>query len=669
MIPPNWSSRDWRYVSTMAPFVNLGGGNGFASMNQIETFGVAYDPGTHGMSLTYSSGHNYIGGHSGDFHQVDFIYPTSWGGPGFYHFEDDSLGGTKRFRVTLLQAQLQVAADCHCVLSADGLRLEVAEAEGDFTTVLELTDPFTQEWDGFDKRLDKCQESTVTGHGGETLPATIDCIWSHYADVPTFFLTVTAAITYSGFEYYDESLSDWVALDIIIPTDIAPPSTHCACTAEDIDLSDLSGTQSNNVLLNAVWIDDQSKGPEDIGSCACPEGSPGTQTWDNTRIKRKQKQTTTLVSIVPKSFGLLPIQIDTGAHCTDDDTDDEQSTSETDTTDWTECEIQRTIDVAVRAVTCSLGTQTACIPFFGGATSCHDVEPSTLCSYSGTVQQLWTEAPACSGSAAWPSYDVSHSQRHLRAYIDGSSIWTGFRSNGGAWKDYETSIEGQHPCIRLDRNSRSQKAFLWYDNAATVFRQTSIKEGKEWTDEITIGSGSMPTAVIAQSGQQFIYWISGTDILGQIRDRSDNIIVSEFTAVSGVDEAGICAGETVLGGGGHRVVLYAIVGGDLKRFDAPDGVAFGAGTSIGSGETPASVLGYSGQRFTYWISGSSVFGELRDRSDNITNSSFTAISPVDTEGLAADEWINGDGRHNVRVLAVAGGFLTEFNSTNGINFS
>ena len=183
-------------------------------------------------------------------------------------------------------------------------------------------------------------------------------------------------------------------------------------------------------------------------------------------------------------------------------------------------------------------------------------------------------APPVTGGTS-PSYDVGHGNRHVRAYV-GDAIITGYRANHSDWVDTDTGIAGDEPCIRIDRDSKTQLVYLWYHDTATdtIIRVISSDEGRSWSMATTVGSGKQPAAVIGRNGVQYVYWVDGTDVKGTLASRTGSTMVATFVAVSGVDDDGIAVDEWVDSQGVHHIRLLVVIGGTLTQYDSVDGVIF-----------------------------------------------------------------------------------------------
>lgn len=175
-----------------------------------------------------------------------------------------------------------------------------------------------------------------------------------------------------------------------------------------------------------------------------------------------------------------------------------------------------------------------------------------------------------------PSYDVSDSMRHLRAYIDADDrLWVGRADQQLIWEDTDTGLDVASAAIAIDKANRAQTLLLVAGIGGTVYLYASPDEGRNFTLADTIASGANPAIVVAQGGRRCIYWLDGTTIKGQVRDASNTIVRATFSAVAGVDATSTLAVDTsILQGGVQRFLMLVVVSGALTQYTSPDGVTW-----------------------------------------------------------------------------------------------
>jgi hypothetical protein len=92
--------------------------------------------------------------------------------------------------------------------------------------------------------------------------------------------------------------------------------------------------------------------------------------------------------------------------------------------------------------------------------------------------------------------------------------------------------------------------------------------------------------------------------------------------------------------------------------------------TIANGVKPTFIIGRDGNRYIYWIDGTSVKGQITDRADTVLQASLTVVaSGVDDECIAVDEDVTNGGNRRLVLLDVESGSLTQRTSSDGITFS
>lgn len=174
-------------------------------------------------------------------------------------------------------------------------------------------------------------------------------------------------------------------------------------------------------------------------------------------------------------------------------------------------------------------------------------------------------------------YDVSDAQRHVRAYHRDGNLFTQFLTDvsGDTWSGADTELAGHRPCVRFEKTGRRQRLRLAFDDGTNVYRTSSENEGQTWSMPETIGTGTNPTLVVTRHKAQYVYWVSGSAILGKVYDDVGNVLVDEFTAVAaGVDDSKISAKEHIRASGEWHIKLLYTAAGTITSVDSVDGVNF-----------------------------------------------------------------------------------------------
>lgn len=205
-----------------------------------------------------------------------------------------------------------------------------------------------------------------------------------------------------------------------------------------------------------------------------------------------------------------------------------------------------------------------------------DPETKQLVFNTGLRNVFWIGVQGVPEGGPKVSYDVSPAMRHYRAWIDDEGkVWTGYAGNELDWTDSETEIDAESLCLRVEKRNRGQRLYLWIGTTdGTVVLYTSENEGESWDMSFEVGAGTMPFADISVDGKRYVYRFDGSDVLGIIYDAFDNILVPEFTALSGVEEEGGCARESVTGLGEWRIVIQVKVAGAITQYESENGIDF-----------------------------------------------------------------------------------------------
>lgn len=173
------------------------------------------------------------------------------------------------------------------------------------------------------------------------------------------------------------------------------------------------------------------------------------------------------------------------------------------------------------------------------------------------------------------SYDVGRpSARHLRAYVTAGLVVISRAGNDLVWTEELTAIDAETLCLRIEHGSQGQALWLAVGYAGNVLLYRSWDEGRNWSLMATIASGEHPQILIGRDAKRYLYWIDGNAVKGQIRDAANNVLTSTFTAVSGVDASGLAVAESILQGGGVRIVLHCVVSGSVTQYTSRDGITF-----------------------------------------------------------------------------------------------
>lgn len=182
-------------------------------------------------------------------------------------------------------------------------------------------------------------------------------------------------------------------------------------------------------------------------------------------------------------------------------------------------------------------------------------------------------AVSTAGSA--PSLWIDGGMVHFRAYLKGGTIWVGRADNAftGGYNDHDTGIAADSVCIRGQVRDESRTLHLAYQAGGNVLLRTSTDAGETWSVSTTVAAGKTPAIEIGTNGVRYLYWYDGGNIKGANYDRAGNTLAT-FTAVTGVDDAGVAVQEFVQGNGIHHIEMLVVVGGNVTSYTSHDGRTF-----------------------------------------------------------------------------------------------
>jgi len=182
-----------------------------------------------------------------------------------------------------------------------------------------------------------------------------------------------------------------------------------------------------------------------------------------------------------------------------------------------------------------------------------------------------TVSTAGSGPSLW----IDGAMVHFRAYLKGGTIWVGRADNAftGGYNDHDTGIAANSVCIRGQGRDENRTLYLAYEVGGNVKLRSSVDAGESWSVSTTIAAGKTPAIEIGLNGVRYLYWVDGTDVKGKNYDRAGNTLAT-FTAVTGVDDAGIAVQEYVQGNGLHHIEMLVVIGGNVTSYTSHDGRVF-----------------------------------------------------------------------------------------------
>lgn len=523
------------------------------------TWGLPYDAEVTGIEVRIK---NWLDGLGTEHHETQLTTP--WGN----YFEGGS-GWLDEFecRVELDDVTLTREANCDFTFEFTELRFYIGDV------LKETIEGQTVEGGSFDLREDivwlqaSTQESSaaeVPCLGSTSTAPNTNCGFS-FEDAP-LFRNIAHIIVEGGWEFWEDT--GWAEDEVSI-NQPALPASDCECVPTMPPVTELF--ESNDLSVEAKIELEATRAIVGEFRCDCPSGGYfETRLWT---LDTHYLKTGSQVGALPETSGISShayyAEVDCGVDFDSETSTDAEILTYCETlADGDQRETKRHCVQLLDAFPCFPGEE--CLPTY-------DVPDDTQCCTTALRSTLWPVLPSC-GTPGCVSLDISDGLRHVRAYLQEGEVFLGLSTNlvPLAYSHFSTGIEGVDClCIRWHRDSKGQALILMTEESAEIFYRESFDEGTTWSMPTTIGSGSKPAMVIGRNGLRYYYWISGTTIRGEIRDSQNAIVVAEFEAIaSGVEDEGLVAGEFFTQGGGHRIELMYVSGGDVTTVTSVDGQVF-----------------------------------------------------------------------------------------------
>lgn len=171
------------------------------------------------------------------------------------------------------------------------------------------------------------------------------------------------------------------------------------------------------------------------------------------------------------------------------------------------------------------------------------------------------------------TYVATRDLAHFAAYINADGyVVTEWSDNGLVWDEVTQEFTAEY--VHYWATTRGGVTlWLGYSDGVKVYKRSSF-DGRTFSEEEEIADGTRVIGVALDDGGHFEYYFDSGDIKGKQYDANDNLIGSEFTAVSGVDDAPFDAFASSPGGGGFRVVIKCIISSANTTKTSPDGKTF-----------------------------------------------------------------------------------------------
>jgi hypothetical protein len=174
------------------------------------------------------------------------------------------------------------------------------------------------------------------------------------------------------------------------------------------------------------------------------------------------------------------------------------------------------------------------------------------------------------------SSDMRQDGTRYRAYISSlGKVVTGKATRNSLYSDTTTAIDGDWANIQAEKYASAVTLFLLVQPPAGGVVEYKSTDGSTWTMSRTIvSSGKYPAAVCEADGVRYSYWLNGTQVDGEITDRSGAILASPTACVTGVDDSGIAVLAYAKSEGRVVIELQVRKTGAIVVYTSSDGRTF-----------------------------------------------------------------------------------------------
>lgn len=173
-----------------------------------------------------------------------------------------------------------------------------------------------------------------------------------------------------------------------------------------------------------------------------------------------------------------------------------------------------------------------------------------------------------------PSLDWHEDGEHLRAWIEDGFVRIATKGLG-SYSSILTQIAANWVSARWSFGG-SKQIIMVTEDGGQIEERFSNDQGANWSMASVLATGNkkFPALAIHPDGRRFVYWVSGADVDGVIRDRTGAILSNIVAARSGVDPLGLAVEFLELPNGLTQVELVTIEGGSVVSSLSTDGATF-----------------------------------------------------------------------------------------------
>ena len=546
-----------------------------------ETYGVPYLAATHGFKTTITTQTTTLGVSS---YSVTFDSPW-WSG---------TLLSSPTLFLSTLKIQIDVDgvehnAGCNAWdFSFTELRIYSVDAFGT-RTLLHTIAGSGDSGAGYDPRDDNSHVYNQCNPYLDSTGGIPNC--TDYATRADYLYSIDVSSNFAGFWKWRTTAGpgSWTEDDITLAT-VTTPTGNVGCSDCDDAVQSPTGNKSYHMALSAGVQEGLSLTNLADINCYCP-GPIFSYHMHYWRFDFNRDQHDFMEAwLAPKTHSIRAHTVRVVESC--DENGSMSSYDHTNSYTDTECvsiwNSQRYKKAASRWCTEKYGLITPCAVEPGHDpvdATCDVIPPSPVyCYYGCQVLMSWPTKPPCTEGGCRQSMDVDYSfGTHIKSLVTlTGDVEIRTAPNSAApltWTLQNTlALGATSACIRIDRGSIDQTIYLDVEILGTIYTYTAARADGAFTLATTIGTGSKPLRIIGRDGRFFLYWVDGSAIKGQIRDRAQNVIFSTFTVVaSGVDND--CLGgdeDQFFDGDGisRRIILDSVESGSIVERTSDDGVTF-----------------------------------------------------------------------------------------------
>jgi hypothetical protein len=486
-----------------------------------------------------------------------------WSGTGYL--------GSISVRLEFTDWNHEADSDCNWLLEFSQLHIQVLIG-GVWATVYTIG-PQSDAGNDFDKRYETSALLPYAAYAPAVVALGAPVCAGDYDSQPGYLNNAFSSFV-GGYEVYDGST--WQRDTIKLFSVGLANTPACSCF---VDPPGGTAANSAEITTEAFTQDQVIRGPKTTRDF-CPDGCVGTAIHDVWTLTQKTTSRLNSITACADNWGIKDLNVHTfELGCTGSET---PVTSDTlhPALAITYSQETRSIINTEGSITCHFGpNHCACVAPDGPV---YPPANPLFCFFGGEIDITWPTAPPCSLALMCLASDVTDAGRHSLGWTQDGTFWLASSDNKGtSWPEKDSGLSASCCAIAYDRQIQPTPLFVWVEDGGAIKRYRTDNEGDSYGMPTTVSTGtgnSFPSARIRRAGLVYQYWIHETagvyDVLGRIDDRAENIVVAEFTAITGVEKSGLTAEDFVDADGQHKIALWVIQGGSKVRWVSENGQSF-----------------------------------------------------------------------------------------------